>query len=82
MAIGAGRKPVDIAVNSGDELEILSHNFAEMAREVKDHQTSLEEFLAELAESKRSVERYSRHLEKQLRVHNNIHYLSQYLTTV
>ena len=80
--IAAGHIPDDVAVHTGDELELLAQNFAHMSREIRDHQESLEQSLAELAQSKKSVEQYTQELEKQLRVLNNVHYLSQYLSTV
>lgn len=80
--IAAGHIPDDVELHTGDELELLAQNFADMAREIREHQESLEQSLAELAESKKSVEQYSEELEKQLRVLNNVHYLSQYLSTV
>jgi PAS domain S-box-containing protein len=80
--IAAGHIPDDVAVRTGDELELLAQNFADMAREIQEHQESLEQSLAELAQSKKSVEQYSHELEKQLRVLKNVHYLSQYLSTV
>jgi PAS domain S-box-containing protein len=80
--IGAGRhQGENIVVATGDELELLSVNFAEMAREIRDHQESLRESMARLAESKGSMEQYSRELEKQLGVLKNVHYLSHYLST-
>jgi PAS domain S-box-containing protein len=80
--IAAGHIPDDVAVHTGDELELLAQNFSDMAREIRDHQENLEQSLAELAKSKKAVEQYSRELEKQLKVLNNVHYLSQYLSTV
>ncbi len=80
--IGAGRhEGEEIVVATGDELEILSLNFAQMAAEIQDTQASLRESLSELAESKDSVEQYSKALEKQVRVLRNVHYLSHYLST-
>ena len=80
--IAAGHIVDDVAVRTGDELEVLAVNFAHMAKEILDHRKSLEESLSELAQSKMAVEQYTKQLEKQLRVLNNIHYLSQYLSTV
>lgn len=80
--IAAGNPVGDLAVRTGDELELLSVNFAHMAREILQHRKSLEESLRELGQSKIAVERHTKQLEKQLRVLNNIHYLSQYLSTV
>ncbi len=39
-----------------------------MARQIRKHQRSLEESVAELAESKKSVEQHTKELEKQLKV--------------
>lgn len=80
--IAAGDMPTDVSVRTGDELELLAANFADMAREIREHQESLEQSLDELARSKKSVEQYSRELERQLRVVKNVHYVSQYLGTV
>jgi PAS domain S-box-containing protein len=80
--IAAGHIPDDVTVRTGDELEVLATNFADMAREIQEHQESLEQSLAELAQSKREVEQHSRQVEKQFRVLNNVYYLSQYLSTV
>ena len=80
--IAAGHIPDEVVVRTGDELEVLAVNFAHMAREIREHQESLEKSLAELAQSKRDVEQYTGQLEKQFRVLNNIYYLSQYLSTV
>ena len=80
--ISAGHIADDIAVHTGDELELLAGNFSHMAREIREHQESLEHSLAELAQSKKSVEQYTCQLEKQLRVLKNVHYLSHYLGTV
>ncbi|MGO9017672.1 MAG: ATP-binding protein [Syntrophobacteraceae bacterium] len=80
--IAAGRIPDHVAVRTGDELELLAANFADMAREVREHRESLEQSLAELAQSKKAVEQHTVQLEKQFRVLNNIYYLSQYLSTV
>ncbi|MDR3567608.1 MAG: ATP-binding protein [Syntrophobacteraceae bacterium] len=80
--IASGRIVGEVAVRTGDELEVLAVNFAHMASQILDHRKSLEESLRELAQSKMAVERHTEQLEKQLRVLNNIHYLSQYLSTV
>lgn len=80
--ISAGASPTGIAVRTGDELETLAEDFSHMAREVKNHQESLEHSLSELAESKRSVDQYAQEIEKQLRVFKNIYYLSHYLGNV
>lgn len=80
--IAAGHIPEDVAVRTGDELEVLAVNFADMAREIQEHQESLELSLTELAASKKDVEQYTRQLEKQFRVLNNVYYLSQYLSNV
>jgi len=80
--IARGNIPYYVAVQTGDELEILAEDFEAMATEIRRHQQSLEQSLAELSDSKTSVERYSRQLEKQLKVLKNVHYLSQYLSTV
>lgn len=80
--IAAGRIDDEMVVRTGDELEVLAVNFAHMAKEILRHQKSLEESLSELAQSKMAVERHTKQLEKQLRVLNHIHYLSQYLSTV
>ena len=37
--------------------------------------------MAELAESKKSVEQHTKELEKQLKVLNNVHFLSRYLSS-
>ncbi|MCU0574269.1 MAG: ATP-binding protein [Syntrophobacteraceae bacterium] len=80
--IGSGKHHGEnIVVATGDELELLSVNFAEMAAEIRDHQASLGESMARLAESKEAMEQYSMDLEKQLRVLRNVHYLSHYLST-
>ncbi|MGO9414056.1 MAG: ATP-binding protein [Syntrophobacteraceae bacterium] len=80
--IAAGRIPRDVAVRTGDELEVLAANFSDMAREIHEHRENLEQSLAELAQSKRDVEQHTRQVEKQFRVLNNVYYLSQYLSTV
>lgn len=80
--IAAGDIPHDVAVDTGDEVELLALNFSRMARKIRKHQDRLEHSLAELAQSKKSVENYSGQLEKQLKVLKNVHYLSQYLGTV
>ncbi|NTV41889.1 MAG: GAF domain-containing protein [Syntrophobacteraceae bacterium] len=80
--IAAGSIPSDIAVHTGDELELLAMNFATMARQIREHRENLEGSLEELSRSKKSMEQYSRELEKQLRVMKNVHYVSQYLSTV
>ncbi|MGC8491100.1 MAG: ATP-binding protein [Syntrophobacteraceae bacterium] len=80
--IAAGRIVDEAAVRTGDELEVLADNFAYMTRQVLEHRKNLEESLSELARSKLAVEGHMEQLEKQLRVLNNIHYLSQYLSTV
>ncbi len=80
--IAAGRIVDEAAVRTGDELEVLADNFAYMTRQVLEHRKSLEKSLSELARSKLAVEGHMEQLEKQLRVLNNIHYLSQYLSTV
>jgi PAS domain S-box-containing protein len=80
--IAAGCTVEEVSVHTGDELEVLAVNFAHMAREILEHQKSLEVSLCELAQSKLAVEHHTEQLEKQLRVLNNIHYLSQYLSTV
>lgn len=80
--IGAGRhRGEDIVVTTGDELELLSLNFAQMATDIEDYQATLRESMAQLAESKETMEQYSRELEKQVRVLRNVHYLSHYLGT-
>jgi len=80
--IAAGHVPHDVSVRTGDELEMLAANFSDMATEIQEHRGNLERSLAELAQSKRAVEEHTRQLESQLRVLNNIYYLSQYLSTV
>lgn len=80
--IAAGGTPAKVEVRTGDELEILAYNFTRMAREIKEHQESLEKSLNELAESKGAVERYAIELEKRIKSLKNIHYLSQYLGVV
>ncbi len=80
--IASGNLVGEVAVKTGDELEVLAVNFAHMATEILDHQKSLEASLAELAQSKMAVERHTKQLERQLRVLNNIHYLSRYLGAV
>ncbi len=80
--IASGGTPVEVEVKTGDELEILAHNFTRMAREIKEHQESLEKSLNELAESKGAVEQYTIELEKRIKSLKNIHYLSQYLGVV
>jgi PAS domain S-box-containing protein len=80
--IGSGDTPVEVEVKTGDELEILAHNFTRMAREIKDHQESLEKSLNELAKSKEAVEQYTIELEKRIKSLKNIHYLSHYLGVV
>ncbi len=80
--IGAGRhQGEDIVVTTGDELEVLSLNFAQMATDIEDYQANLRKSLVQLAESKETMEQYSRELEKQVRVLRNVHYLSHYLST-
>ena len=69
-------------MRTGDELELLAQNFTTMAAEVREHQESLERSLTELAQSKKSMEQYSRELEKQVRALKNVHYLSHYLGNV
>jgi len=80
--IAAGHIPDEVAVRTGDELETLAANFTYMSGKIKSHQDSLRESLTELAQSKRDVDEHTRQLEKQLRVLNNVYYLSQYLSTV
>jgi PAS domain S-box-containing protein len=80
--IAEGHVPYYVAVQTGDELELLGKNFDDMATEIRRHRESLDKSFAELADSKKSVEGYSRQLEKQLKVLKNVHYLSQYLSTV
>ncbi|MBI4966333.1 MAG: GAF domain-containing protein [Desulfomonile tiedjei] len=79
--IAEGHIPYYVAVQTGDELELLGRNFDDMATEIRRHRESLDKSFAELADSKKSVEGYSRQLETQLKVLKNVHYLSQYLTT-
>lgn len=81
-AIAAGGDPETVSVKTGDELELLAGNFADMAREIREHQKDMEDSLQQLAGSKKSLEKYSLELEKQLRVLQNVHYLSQYLSSV
>jgi len=80
--IAEGHIPYYVAVQTGDELELLGRNFDDMATEIRRHRESLEKSFVELADSKKSVEGYSCQLEKQLKVLKNVHYLSQYLSTV
>jgi PAS domain S-box-containing protein len=80
--IADGHIPFYVGVETGDELELLGQNFDNMATEIRRHRERLDQSFAELAESKQAVERYSLQLEKQLKVLNNVHYLSQYLSTV
>jgi PAS domain S-box-containing protein len=80
--IATGEITDDIEVRTGDEVEFLAMNFGRMARKIRKHQESLERSFDELAESKKSVEQYSRQLEEQLKVLRTVHYLSQYLSTV
>ena len=82
MKIASNDGPDEVMIRTGDEVEFLAVNFARMAKEIRRHQASLERSLAELAQSKKSVEQYSHQLEKQLRVLKTVHYLSQYLGTV
>jgi PAS domain S-box-containing protein len=82
QAIAAGEIPETVSIRTGDELEMLAGDFAYMASEVRKHQNDLERSLAELAESKKSVEQYTRELEKQVRLLKNVHYLSHYLGNV
>ncbi len=80
--IGAGRhQGEDIVVTTGDEIEVLSLNFAQMATDIEDYQANLRESLVQLAESKETMEQYSKELEKQVGVLRNVHYLSHYLST-
>lgn len=80
--IAAGQTPQDVAVHTGDEIEVLSHNFMRMASQIREHREHLEYSLSALAESKKSVEQYTQELEKQVRILKNVHYLSQYLGNV
>ncbi|MEW6532433.1 MAG: ATP-binding protein [Thermodesulfobacteriota bacterium] len=80
--IAEGHIPYYVAVQTGDELELLGRNFDDMATEIRRHRENLDKSFAALADSKKSVEGYSRQLEKQLKVLKNVHYLSQYLSTV
>jgi PAS domain S-box-containing protein len=80
--IAEGHIPYYFGVRTGDEMELLANNFDEMATEIRRHRRSLERSVDEIAQSKKKVELSSRELEKQLRVLQNVHYLSQYLGTV
>ena len=80
--ITSGGTPVEVEVKTRDELEILAHNFTRMAREITEHQESLEKSLNELAKSKDAVEQYTIELEKRIKSLKNIHYLSHYLGVV
>jgi len=80
--VASGGTSVEVEVKTGDELEILAHNFTRMAREIKEHQESLEKSLNELAKSKEAVEQYTTELEKRIKSLKNIHYLSHYLGIV
>ncbi|MBI5591489.1 MAG: GAF domain-containing protein [Deltaproteobacteria bacterium] len=77
--IAAGQLSDDITVSTGDELELLAHNFVRMVVEITDHRKSLEHSLSELAESKKFVEQYTLELEKQVRILKSVHSLSHYL---
>jgi PAS domain S-box-containing protein len=77
--IATGHLSEDINVSTGDELELLAQNFVRMVVEITDHRKSLEHSLAELAESKKFVEQYTRELEKQVRILKSVHSLSHYL---
>lgn len=74
--------PQDIALRTGDEIEVLSASLASMAQDIRQYRLHLERSLSELAASKQSLERYSQELEKQVWILTNIHYLSQLLSTV
>lgn len=79
----ADRKmPKDIETKTGDEIEILSKSLATMAQEIHQYRNHLENSLNELASSKKSLERYSYELERQIWIIRNIHHLSQLLSTV
>ncbi len=80
--IAEGHIPYYVGVQTGDELEVLAHDFDAMATELRRHRQSLENSMGELSQSKSAVEGYSRQLEKQLRLMKHVHYLSRYLGTV
>lgn len=77
--IAKGHLSDDICITTGDELELLARNFVRMVVEITDHRKSLEHSLAELAESKKFVDQYTRELEKQVRILKSVHSLSHYL---
>ncbi len=77
--IATGHLSDDITISTGDELEMLAHNFVRMVVEITDHRKSLEHSLSELAESKKFVEQYTFELEKQVRILKSVHSLSHYL---
>jgi PAS domain S-box-containing protein len=77
--IATGHLSDDITISTGDELEMLAHNFVRMVVEISDHRKSLEHSLSELVESKTSVEQYTFKLEKQVRILKSVHSLSHYL---
>jgi PAS domain S-box-containing protein len=80
--IAEGHIPYYVAVETGDELELLAQDFEAMATEIRRHRESLEKSLAELSDSRMAEKLYSLELEKQLKVLKNVHFLSQYLSTV
>lgn len=80
--IAEGHIPYYVAVETGDELELLAQDFEAMATEIRRHRESLEKSLAELSDSRMAEKLYSLELEKQLKVLKYVHFLSQYLSTV
>jgi PAS domain S-box-containing protein len=80
--IACGNMVEEVKIHTGDEVEMLARNFTYMARQIKEHQDSLQQSVADLALSKKAVEQYTEELEKKLKVIKNVHYLSQYLGNV
>ncbi len=80
--VAEGERPLDIEVSTGDELELLSKDFAEMALEIWEQRENLRKYCDELSRSKKSLEIYSYELEKKVNIIKNIHYLSHLLSIV
>lgn len=78
--ISRGNYDISVNIHSGDELELLAHNFREMSHELQEHQQHLLQSLEELEASKRAIETSNQRLEKQVGILKNIHYVGHMLS--
>lgn len=78
--IGRGNFDSNIAIDSGDELEILGNSFKEMGEQLRKNETRLVRSLSDLKTSRDAVRSYNTRLQNHVEILKNIHSGSHLLT--